>query len=139
MNTLRGLLKADAAEAFQVVLVAVDFRPYTAWMRGQQQDAVTDHQRFLDGVGDEKQREADFIPQLEQLFLHLAAGQCIQRGERFVHQQDFRLHGQGSGNRHAGFHATGQGVRVGIGKRTEADLFQVITCTLQRFGALQRA
>ena len=94
-------------------------------MGREQQDAVADDQSLLDGVGDEQQREVHVAPQLQQLFLHLAAGQRIQRGERLVHQQDLRLHGQRAGDRHAGLHAAGEGVRVGIREAAQADLVDV--------------
>lgn len=44
-----------------------------------------------------------------------------------------------TGNRHTGFHAAGQGVRISVGKRTEADFLQVITRALQGLRALQGA
>ena len=58
------------------------------------QDAVADDDRFLDGMGDEQHGEADIVPKLKQFFLHAPPGQGIERGERLVHQQDFRLHRQ---------------------------------------------
>src|SRR5262245_2698624 len=47
-------------------------------MRRQDQDAVADEQRLLDGMGDEDDREAHVLPQRDQLLLHLAAGERVE-------------------------------------------------------------
>ncbi|MNN74796.1 hypothetical protein D3C81_1910310 [compost metagenome] len=86
---------------------------------------------------DEQQREAHLFPEQQQLFLHLASGQGIEGGEGFIHQQDFRLHRQRPGNGDPRFHAAGQGVRVGIGKRGEADLLQIVQRPFFGFLALE--
>jgi hypothetical protein len=52
----------------------------------------------------------------------LAAGERVERGEGFVHQQDFRLHGQRPRNRHPLLHAARQRVRIGVGEARQADL-----------------
>src|SRR5687768_2024110 len=58
--------------------VAVQLRPHLARVRGQQQDAVADAHRLRDRVRDEEHRELRSLPQLEQLVLHLAAGEGVQ-------------------------------------------------------------
>ena len=58
---------------------------------------MRDHDDSGLGLGD------DF----QQLVLQLGAGQRVQRAERFVEQQHFGLHRQGSGNADALLHAAG--------------------------------
>ncbi|MNI46644.1 hypothetical protein D3C73_1011180 [compost metagenome] len=83
---------------------------------------------------DEQQSEPHLLPKQQQLFLHLAPRQRIERGEGFVHQQDFRLHGQGPGNGHARFHAAREGMRIGIGECRQPDFVQIMQRSL--FGIL---
>ncbi len=68
-----------------------------ARVRGQQQDAVADHQRLLDRMGHEQQREGGVVPQFEQFLLHAAPGQRVQRGEGLVHQQHLGPHRRARG------------------------------------------
>jgi hypothetical protein len=102
-------------------------------------DAVAHHQRLFDGVRDEQQREAHLVPQLEQLLLHLAARERVERGEGLVHQQHARLHRQRAGNGHALLHAARELVRVHVGELGQADLVQVVQRALGRFLLAQRA
>ena len=51
------------------------------------------------------------VPQLQQLFLHPAARQRVERRERLVHQQDLRLHRHRARDRDALLHAARQRVR----------------------------
>lgn len=106
----------------QAELMAVQFSAHPARMGRQQQDAVTHDQRFLDRMRDEHEGKAQLFPQAAQLFLHLAPRQGIEGGERLVHQQHFRLHGQGAGDGHPLLHAARQGVRMGIFKAGQAHL-----------------
>lgn len=78
--------------------MAVYLGPNPPWVGRQQQNAIAHHQRLLNRVGDEQQGETHLFPQQQQLFLHLAPGQRVERGERLVHQQDLRLGGQGPSN-----------------------------------------
>jgi hypothetical protein len=59
-----------------------------------------------------------------------APGERVERGEGFVHQQDFRLHGQRARDRHPRFHAARQRVRVGVGKARQPDLGQPVARAL---------
>ncbi|OFT87956.1 hypothetical protein HMPREF3115_15030 [Burkholderia sp. HMSC10F09] len=106
-------------------------------MRRQQQDAVADDERFLDRVRDEQQREARVVPQPQQLFLHLAARQRIERGERLVHQQHARLHRERARNGDALLHAARQRMRIRIGERAEPHLVEIVQRTFARFGTRQ--
>eukprot|EP01133_Synstelium_polycarpum_P008263 gene8262-9710_t len=51
MNAPRRSLELHTAEAVQVVLMAVDFRPHPPRVRRQQQDAVAHHQRISPSHG----------------------------------------------------------------------------------------
>ena len=61
-------------------------------------------------------REPRVLPELQQLLLHLAPRQRVERGEGLVHQQDVGLHRHGARNGDALLHAAGQRVRIGIGE-----------------------
>ncbi len=102
-------------------------------MRGQQQDAAGDADRLVDGMGDEQHREARLVPQKQQLVLHLAAGQSIERRERLVHQEDGGLHCHAAGDGDAGLHAARKHVRIDVGEATEPDLVDVVERLLLRF------
>jgi hypothetical protein len=91
-------------------------------MRREHEDAAADDDRLLDRVRDEQHREAHVVPQAQQLLLHLAPRERIERGEGLVHQQDVGLHGQRARDGDALLHAAGEHVRVGVGELGEADL-----------------
>src|SRR5229473_7352473 len=63
--------EADAAD--QLVSVGVELGLDLAGMRRQHEDAVADDDRLLDRMGDEEHGEADILPKLQQLLLHLAS------------------------------------------------------------------
>ena len=65
------------------------------------------------------------VPKLHQLILHLAAGERVERGKGFVHQQDVWLHGHAARNRHALLHAARKRMRIAVCKRREVDLVDV--------------
>ncbi len=56
---------------------------------------------------------------------HLVAEQqprlLVERGERLVHQQDFRLGGERAGERHALAHAAGEFAGIAVLEAVEAD------------------
>jgi hypothetical protein len=118
-------------------LMAVQLGAHPAGMRRQQQDAVADNQRFLNRMRDEQQRETRLFPQAQQLFLHLAARECIQCSEGFVHQQHTGLHRQCASDCHALFHATGKCMRVSIGESSEAHFIQEVQRSVTGFRAAQ--
>ena len=91
-------------------------------MRREHQDAAADQDRFLDRMGDEQHREADIVPQRLQFFLHVAPGQRVERGERLVHQQHRRLHGERARDRDALLHAARQHVRIDVLEARQVDL-----------------
>src|SRR6266545_4818804 len=57
-------------------------------------DSVRERDRLFQIVGDEHYRLAVSRPELEQLVLHQLPGLDVQRGKRFVHQDDLRIQNQ---------------------------------------------
>jgi hypothetical protein len=77
-----------------------------------EEDAVAQVDGLRDAVGDEEDGGLDAPPQLDEQRLHRIAGLGIERTERFVHQDDARLHDQRARDGHALSHSAGQLVRV---------------------------
>src|ERR1700734_301202 len=77
-----------------VAIAGVQLCSYLAGMSAENQDASTESDRLRNGMGDKEHRELGLLAQLEQFFLHLDSRQCIQRGERLVHQKNARFHRQ---------------------------------------------
>ena len=73
--------------------------------------------------------------QLQQLVLHLAADQRIQRGKGLVHQQDLGVGGQRARQAHALLHAAGQLVRILLFETRQANLFQPVARPALALGA----
>ena len=93
-----------------------------AGARRQDDDTVGDQDRLGDAVGDHDDRRRGPIPQAEQLEVEPLAGQCIERAERLVEEQDRGLERQRPRERDALARPAGQlgGSRAGDG-RVEAD------------------
>lgn len=68
-------------------------------------DTMTDANSFFDIVGDEDDRAFLLGLQTNQLTLHLAANQWIERRERFIHEKDRRVIGQCPGQADTLLHA----------------------------------
>src|SRR5690606_3221400 len=102
---LDAVRKPQTTRINDIVACAVQLRLYLAWMRTQQQNAVADADGFRNGMGDEENGELRILPKLQQLFLHLAARQCVEGRKRLIHQQYLRLHGHAASDRDTLFHA----------------------------------
>ena len=72
-------------------------------------------------VGDEDHRLADLVVQPDDLVLHVAADQRVERGERLVEQQHVGVAGERPGQADALLHAAGELVGVGVLVAGEAD------------------
>src|SRR5688500_11558435 len=59
----------------------MDLRLRAARVRREQQDAVADADGFGNRMRDEQHRELDLLPEPQQLFLHPAARERVERGE----------------------------------------------------------
>src|ERR1700758_4392110 len=80
--------------------------------RGQHEHAVGERNRFFEVVRDEHHRARIRRPQLQQLVLHQRASLHVERGERLIHQQDFRLVDESLRERHTLSHAARQLMRI---------------------------
>ena len=75
---------------------------------------------------DEQCRLLKFGRQRLELILELQADERIQRRERLVHQQDFRIGSQGPRDAHALLHAAGQFLRKAVLVADQSDQFQCV-------------
>ena len=85
------------------------------------QDPVAQLERLGEVVGDEHHRLADLLVQADDLVLHVAADQGVERGERLVEEQDVGVGGQRARQADALLHATGELVGVGALVAGQAD------------------
>ena len=92
--------------------------------RRHQHDAAGEERRLVDRVGHEHDRAAEFLPQRQQVLLQLMAGELVERGEWFVHQQQARPRHQRAGDRDAHAHAAGELPRACRLEAVEADAVQ---------------
>jgi hypothetical protein len=60
-------------------------------------------------------------PDAEELFLHDRPGLRVERRQRLVHQEDFRIVGEGARDPHTLFHAAGELMRIMAGESGEPD------------------
>lgn len=90
----------------------------------QDRDPVGQPYGLVDVVGD--QEDGGPVPeaQLTDERLHLQPGQCVERGERLVQQQEFGLTDQGAGKCDALGLSAGEGGRPGPGVAFQADFGQ---------------
>ena len=99
--------------------------------------AVGQRDRLLKIVGDEHHRLAVGAPQVEQQIAHDLTGLRIERTERLVHQQDFRIADQHLGETNALALPTGQHVRIARrrtrqGQRASASLVRAASASCAR-------
>ena len=87
---------------------------------GHHQDAVTEHDRLFQAVGDEERGGAGGLGEVQQLVLEDRPQLGVEGRERLVHQQDFGFDGEGAGDRDALPHAAGERGRIGAGELGEA-------------------
>ena len=92
--------------------------------RGHQHDAAREECCLVDRMRDEDHGAAEFLPQRQQVFLQLVAGEFVERGEWFVHQQQARARHQCAGDRHAHAHAAGKLARTRMLEAGQADATQ---------------
>ena len=104
--------------------VDIDDLPKAPGMGGQHQNLLTEEHRFGNRMGDEQDRRAGFLPDVEDLEIEHVAGHLVERPERLVHQQQFGFADQRPGDRHPLAHAAGELVRQGVLAALEPDQFQ---------------
>src|SRR6185437_3574562 len=71
-------------------------------------DAIGQVDGLVDAVGDEHHGLAGLVPKSFQLGVEIVTSHGVERAERFVHQQQFRVDDQGAADGHALAHATRQ-------------------------------
>ena len=77
-------------------------------------DPVAEPHGLVQVVGDEDDGLLQRLLQLQQLVLHIAADQRVERAEGLVHQQQIGVGGQRAGQAHALLHTAGQLVGPGL-------------------------
>src|SRR6266545_52622 len=97
-----------------LVELGIDDRLDAAGPRRPHRHAVGEIDRLLHVVGHEDHGLRRALPDAEQLGLHEGAGLGIERAERLVHQQDFRVEGERAGKRGALAHAAGKLRRIAV-------------------------
>jgi hypothetical protein len=90
------------------------------------QDPIAKEHRLIDGVGDEDNCFLVLLPDAQQLLLEEELVLRIERRERLVHQQDFRIVGEGARYSDALAHAAGELVRVIIGETCQPGAREVM-------------
>lgn len=71
-------------------------------------DPVAEVHRLVEVVGDEDDRLAELLLDLDELLLHLAADQRVERREGLVHEQDVGVGGERTGEPDALTHPAGE-------------------------------
>src|SRR6185437_9747357 len=84
-------------------------------------DSITHVNGFIDIMGNQKHRAAAIFPKPQDFVLHAHTREGIERAERFVEQEDFRVINQRAGERNALGHAARKMMWVGIRKSLESD------------------
>lgn len=75
-------------------------------------DSIAKANSFIDIMGHRDDRFAQALLQQQQLVLQALANDRVDSGKRFVHQENRRIGGQRSGDRHAPLLAAGKLVRI---------------------------
>ena len=88
---------------------------------GHDDDAIAHVDRFVDVMRDEDHRRAARFPEAQHFILHFHASECIERAERFIQQENFRMIDQRSRKGDALRHAAGKLMRIGVGERLESN------------------
>ena len=80
------------------------------------------------------------LPELQQFAAEVLGGEHVQRGERLVHEQHFRLDHQRAGEAHALLHAAGEFLGIGAFEAVETHGVQHLQAALaSRSAAARRA
>ncbi|MNC43862.1 hypothetical protein D3C75_927450 [compost metagenome] len=105
-------------------------------MRRQHEHAVRKKNRLGNAVGYKDYGALHFAPHGQQLLIQTLAGEFIQRGERFIHQQDFRFHRQRSGDGHPLLHSSAELPRIFVCEALQAYEIQQFQCFILTDGFL---
>src|SRR4051812_36219084 len=102
----------------------LDELAYATRARRHDDDAVGQHDGFLDVVGDENNRESLEAVDTQKLGVHERASLRVEPGEWLVHEQDARLEHQAPRERDAASHTARQLVWKSVLESGEADQIQ---------------
>ena len=97
---------------------------HTSRISAENDHAVGQQNRLFDIVRDDENGAGRHLlaePQFEQLIAQVLGGEHVERGERLVHEKDFRLDDQSAGETDALLHASGKLFGIGAFKSIEAD------------------
>lgn len=86
-------------------------------------------------MGDENHRGAGGAPDIQQHLLQALAGERIDGREGFIHEDDFRLDGEGAGNGEALAHAAGELRGVFVAGAAQSDLVEIFAGEFLAVGA----
>ena len=95
-----------------------------AGIAAQHDDAVGQQHGLFDVVGDEEDGPGGdglLLPQLQQFAAQVLRGEHVERGERLVHEEDFRLDHQRAREADALLHAAGEFLGIGGLEAVETD------------------
>ena len=79
---------------------------------GHDDDAVAEEDRLADAVGDQQNGFPAGHPDALQFAVHALAGESIERAERLIHQQHFRIAREAAHDRRALLHPAAELVRI---------------------------
>ena len=91
-------------------------------------NAITQADGFVKIVGNEKRCFVHHGGELKKLILQLTPNQGVQSAERFVHQQNIGVGGQGPGQAHTLLHTTGEFIRITMAPACQLHGFQCPVC-----------
>ena len=104
---------------------------------GHDDDPVGQIDALENRMRDEDDRPAEFLPEVQEIVVELEAGDLVESGEGFVHQQELRLGDEGTGDRYPHLHAARQFARVAVGEAFEADHPERVHDVVARVGLRQ--
>src|SRR5205807_3033976 len=106
----------DAVQVARSRQLDYKFLLHPSRMRRKKQDPITQANRFANVVGDEDNGFASRFPNALEIAIELLAGEGIEGGEGFIHQEDAWIGREGAGQRDPLFHSPGKLVDVGAFK-----------------------
>jgi hypothetical protein len=84
-------------------------------------DAIAHVNGFVDVMGDKEHGGTACLPEPQHFILHPHASKGVERAERFVEQENFRVVDERSRESNALGHAPGKMVRISVAKSFKAD------------------
>ena len=84
-------------------------------------DVIAELERLGEVVGDEHHGLADLVVEAQDLVLHVAPDERVERAERLVEEHDLGIHGEGPGQPDPLLHAARQLVGIAVGVALQPD------------------